>query len=203
MTPARPLDDARLAAGFLTPDDVAALAPDVLVLDPSSVLIGRSVRIEPGVVLYPGTVLEGRGTGTVVVRSGARLGPGPVTVVADGADVEIGPAELGPGSVTVVATDAADVVIEPGARLSGGCLVEGPATIGAGAQVIGTVSVRDVVLGGGADRHHPDPDRRGAVVKGAGRIHGVRLGAGDVVVGRTEVSGVERQRAHHPDAPRR
>ncbi|WP_022908044.1 hypothetical protein [Curtobacterium sp. B18] len=202
MTPARPLDDARLAAGFLTPDDVAALAPDVLVLDPSSVLIGRSVRIEPGVVLYPGTVLEGRGTGTVVVRSGARLGPGPVTVVAHGADVEIGPAELGPGSVTVVATDAADVVIGPGARLSGGCLVEGPATIGAGAQVIGPVSIRDVVLAA-APTGAPPTGTDAAPCPRFRQDLGVRLGAGDVVVGRTEVSGVERQRGHHPDAPRR
>lgn len=209
MTPAHALDAARRAAGFLTPDEVAALVPDVLVLDPASVLVGRSVVIEPGVVVYPGTVLESRGTGAVVVRAGARLGPGPVTVLADGARVEIGRAELGPGPVTVVAVGAAppgsgsaDVEIGAGARLSGGCLVEGPATIGNGAQVIGTVSVREVVLGAGADRHDPDPDRRGAVVKGTGRIHGVRLGAGDVVVGRAAVSDAERQRAHHPDAPR-
>jgi hypothetical protein len=210
------LDSARRGAGFLTPDEVAALAPDVLVLDPASVLVGRSVTIERGVVLYPGTVLEARGAGSVVVRAGARLGPGPVAVIADGSRVEIGRAELGPGPVTVVAFDvaspgtgqdspgagSADVVVGDGARLSGGCVVEGPAAIGGGAQVIGTVSVRDVVLGTGADRHHPDPDRRGAVVKGTGRIHGVRLGAGDVVVGRTAVSAVERQRDHHPEAPR-
>ncbi|MGN6408545.1 MAG: hypothetical protein ACTHMH_09355 [Curtobacterium sp.] len=216
MNSAHALDSARRRAGLLTPDEVAALAPDVLVLDPASVLVGRSVTVEPGVVLYPGTVLETRGASSVVVRSGARLGPGPIAVIADGARVEIGRAELGPGPVTVVAigsaspstgegssgAGSADVVIGDGARLSGGCLVEGPATIGAGAQVIGTVSVRDVVLGAGVDRHHPDPDRRGAVVKGTGRIHGVRLAAGDVVVGRTSVSAVERQRDHHPEAPR-
>lgn len=199
MHPAHALDDARRAAGFRTADEVAALAPDVLVLDPGSVLLGRDVTIEAGVVLSPGVTVETRGSGTVVLRAGSRLGPGPVTILAEDAHVDVGGAELGPGPVTVVASGpGADVAIGAGARLRGGCWVEGPTTIGAGAQVIGTVALRDVVLGAGADHGHPDPDERGAVVKGAGRVHGVRLSRGEVVVARTDVSTTERQRAHHP-----
>ncbi|MBT1673089.1 hypothetical protein [Curtobacterium flaccumfaciens] len=207
---AQALDIARRAAGFLTVHEVTALAPDVRVLDPGSVLIGAGVSVRPGAVLYPSTTLETRDGGVISVASGARLGPGPVTIVASAATVHIGEgAELGPGPVTVVA-DGSDVVIGGRARLTAGCLVEGPARIGAGAQVLGPVSVRDVELEDGGDHREPDPDHRGGVVKGTGPVRGVRVGLGEVVVGGVahagEASGrprIERQRTYHPDAPRR
>lgn len=215
MHPPHALDQIRRAAGFRTVDEVAALAPSVLVLDPASTLVGVGVTIGTGAVLYPDTVLETRNGGTIDVVAEARLGPGPVTVLADGARVRIDRAELGPGGVTLTATATAtattaggaligapEIVIGDGARLAGGCTVEAPAQVGAGAQILGTVALRDVVLGGGADHRNPDPDRRGAVVKGAGRVHGIRIDAGEVVVARTDVSDPERQRAHHPGAPR-
>ncbi|MCS6582447.1 hypothetical protein [Curtobacterium citreum] len=206
----RALDDARRAAGFLTVRQVAALPPEVRVLDPASVLIGEGVSVLPGVVLYPSTTLETRHGGAITLAAGARLGPGPVTVVASAATVHIGAgAELGPGPVTVVA-DGSDVVIGGRARLTAGCLVEGPARIGAGAQVLGPVSVRDVELEDGGDHREPDPDHRGGVVKGTGPVRGVRVGLGEVVVGGVTHTGatsgrptVERQRTYHPDAPRR
>lgn len=206
----RALDDARRAAGFLTVRHVAALAPEVRVLDPASVLIGAGVSVLPGAVLYPSTTLETRDGGVISVASGARLGPGPVTIVASAATVHIGEgAELGPGPVTIVA-DGSDVVIGGRARLTAGCLVEGPARIGAGAQVLGPVSVRDVELEDGGDHREPDPDHRGGVVKGTGPVRGVRVGLGEVVVGGVTHAGetpgrprIERQRTHHPDAPRR
>lgn len=206
---AQALGIARRAAGFLTVHEVTALAPDVRVLDPGSVLIGAGVSVRPGAVLYPSTTLQTRDGGVISVASGARLGPGPVTIVASAATVHIGEgAELGPGPVTVVA-DGSDVVIGGRARLTAGCLVEGPAWIGAGAQVLGPVSVRDVELEDGGDHREPDPDHRGGVVKGTGPVRGVRVGLGEVVVGGVahagEASGrprIERQRTYHPDAPR-
>lgn len=207
---AQALDVARRAAGFLPVHEVTALAPDVRVLDPGSVLIGAGVSVLPGAVLYPSTTLETRHGGAITVGAGARLGPGPVTVVASAATVHVGEeAELGPGPVTVVA-DGADVVIGDRARLTAGCLVEGPARIGAGAQVLGPVAVRDVELEDGGDHREPDPDHRGGVVKGAGPVRGVRVGLGEVVVGGVAHAGeapgrprIDRQRTYHPDAPRR
>ena len=207
---AQALDIARRSAGFLTVHEATALAPDVRVLDPGSVLIGAGVSVRPGAVLYPSTTLESRHGGVITLAAGARLGPGPVTVVASAATVHIGEgAELGPGPVTVVA-DGADVVIGGRARLTAGCLVEGPVRIGAGAQVLGPVSVRHVELEDGGDHREPDPDRRGGVVKGTGPVRGVRVGLGEVVVGGVMHGGgtpgrprIERQRLHHPDAPRR
>lgn len=219
-TPA--LDEARRTAGFRTVGEVAALAPQVLVLDPASVLLGSGATVHPGAVLHPSTTLETRDGGTIVVEAGARLGPGPVTVVAHGAHVRVGRgAELGPGPVTITAyrpevtaasvdtVDTVDTVVDvaigAAARLRGGCVVEAPADIGAGAQVLGSVSLRNVVLAAGGDHREPDPDRRAGVVKGTGRVHGVRVGVGEVAVvtGGATRPEVERQRAHHPDAPRR
>ncbi|WP_263091707.1 hypothetical protein [Curtobacterium sp. RIT-PI-V] len=201
-----PADDARRASGFLTVAEVLDLLPEVVVLDPRSVLVGADVTLAAGVVLYPGAVLDTRAGGSITVASGARLGPGPVTVVATAARVTIGSgAELGPGPVTITATGA-DVLVGDGARLSGGCLVEGPTELGAGAQVLGTVAVRDAELAAGGDHREPDPDRRAGVVKGVGRVHGVRVGTGEVIVGGGVPSAplvVERQRAHHPEAPSR
>ncbi|OII12807.1 hypothetical protein BIU97_02355 [Curtobacterium sp. MCBA15_009] len=213
-TPA--LDEARRTAGFRTVAEVVALAPEVLVLDPASVLLGTGATVHPGVVLHPSTTLETRDGGTIVVETGARLGPGPVTVVAHGSHVRVGGgAELGPGPVTITAyrsevtaasvDTVVDVAIGAAARLRGGCVVEAPADIGAGAQVLGSVSLRDAVLAAGGDHREPDPDRRAGVVKGTGRVHGVRIGVGEVAVvtGGSTPPEVERQRAHHPDAPRR
>lgn len=202
-----PADDARRDAGFLTVAEVLGLLPEVRVLDPGSVLIGADVALAAGTVLYPGTVLETRAGGSITVGSGVRLGPGCVTVVATTARVTIGSgAELGPGPVTITATGS-DVRVGDSARLSGGCLVEGPAVLGAGAQVLGAVAVRDAVLAAGGDHREADPDRRAGVVKGIGRVHGARVGVGEVVVGRGGVPSaplvVERQRAHHPEAPSR
>jgi carbonic anhydrase/acetyltransferase-like protein (isoleucine patch superfamily) len=201
MAPEHASDDVRRAAGFRTVAEVEALLPRVLVLDPGSVLIGIGVRVADGVVLYPGTVLETRGAGTIEIGSEARIGPGPVSVLADGGAVVIdGGAQLGPGAVTVTTIPGADVSVGSGARVFGGASVEGPATIGAGAQVLGAVAVRDVVLEGGGTHAEPDPDRRAAVVKGTGRVHGVRLRVGEVVVAGAASAVVERQRAHHPGA---
>lgn len=69
----RALDDARRAAGFLTVRQVAALAPEVRVLDPASVLIGVGVSVLPGVELYPSTTLETRHGGVITLAAGARL----------------------------------------------------------------------------------------------------------------------------------
>ncbi|QQD77526.1 hypothetical protein I8920_07360 [Curtobacterium sp. YC1] len=202
QTPGTAVDVARRAAGFLTEREVAALAPDVLVLDPTSALIGRDVTVGTGTVVHPSATLQTRAGGSAVIGSGVRIGPGPVTIVATAASVRIGDGvELGPGPVTIVATGS-DVEIGSGARLTAGCLVEAPSTIGTGAQVLGPVSVRDVVLGAGGDHHEPDPDRRGGVVKGAGLVRGVRVGRGEVVVGGSaEPLVVERQRTYHPGAP--
>ena len=62
------------------------------------------------------------------------------------------------------------------------------------------MSVRDVVLSGGGDFTHPDPDGRGAVLKGSGTARGLRLDRGDVINGIGDFAAfpVERQVKYHP-----
>ena len=205
MAPEHALDDVRRAAGYRTVAEVAALAPRVAVLDPGSTLVAGAVELGDGVVLYPGVVLSARGSGSITVGAGTVLGPGPVSVVADGGRVSIGAGVvLGPGGVTIVARRGSAVEVADEARLHGGAFVEGPASFGAGAQLLGAVAVRDVVLEGGGDHAAPDPDDRGGVIKGTGRVHGARVGVGEVIGvgagGRPDTSEhvVDRQRAHHP-----
>lgn len=208
MTAEHALDVVRRAAGYRTVREVAALAPRVAVLDPGSTLVSGSVELGDGVVLYPGVVLSARGAGSITIAAGAVLGPGPVSVTADDAEVSIGAqASLGPGGVTIIARRGADVEVGSAVRLQGGVFVEGPASLGSGSQLLGAVAVRDVVLGGGEDHSAPDPDDRGGVIKGTGRVHGARVGVGEVIgVGSGARPGttrheVDRQRAHHPVEP--
>ncbi|MGW2400631.1 hypothetical protein ACWCYY_29135 [Kitasatospora sp. NPDC001664] len=69
---------------------------------------------------------------------------------------------------------------------------------------IGAVAVQSVRLAGGGEHAYPDPDGRGAVLKGSGLARGLSLEAGEVVNGSGDFAAapVERQRAYHPDAPR-
>lgn len=172
-------DSARSSMGFRSVAELREL-DDVLVLDPDSTLIGRDVVVGAGTVVYPGVVLEATDGGTISVGAGVFLGPGGVTVIAERGTV---------------------VSIGDGARIRAGAWIEGPATIGAGAQVLGTVQARDVVLAGGGSFREPDPDRRGAVVKGTGRLHGSRIGIGEVIELGRAAHAVERQRAHHAGSP--
>jgi hypothetical protein len=56
------------------------------------------------------------------------------------------------------------------------------------------------MLGAGESYLHPDPDLRGAVLKGAGLARGLRVGRGEVISRREnfEQADIERQVAYHP-----
>jgi hypothetical protein len=70
--------------------------------------------------------------------------------------------------------------------------------------VLGPITAQQVELSGGADGSHPDPDHRGAVLKGFGKARGLTLKTGEVVNGSGDfaTAPIERQRSYHPDAPR-
>lgn len=90
-----------------------------------------------------------------------------------------------------------------GVRISGGAEVIGPGLLGAGSQVLGPISARSVDLAAGRPHTYPDPDHRGAVLKGFGRAQGICLGTGEVLNGAGDFAAVplQRQRHYHPDAP--
>ncbi len=200
-----------MSGGPITPDDVlspgevAALGGRVVVLVPGSVLVGRSVELGDGVVLYPGAVLQTDAASSIRVGAGTVVYPGAFVSATRGGRVTIGAGvELGPGGVQVTADGpTAHVDVGDRARLMNGPELVGASVVGAGAQIIGPIRAQSVRLGAGGDHREPDPDLRGGVLKGVGLARGIRVGRGEVVngLGSFADAPVERQRAYHPDAP--
>ncbi|WP_031063344.1 hypothetical protein [Streptomyces sp. NRRL WC-3742] len=200
------LDDVRRERGFLTPAETMALVRhEVSVLDPFSVLVSRWARLGPDTVLYPGATIE------CDERSRCELGPGSVLyggarlVASGGGRIAVGRGALiGEGGARITAQGADRIHVGDRTRVSNGAELTGSCRIGDGAQVLGPISVRDVELAAGDAHTHPDPDRRGGVLKGYGRAHGLRVGRGEVLNGAGDfhAAPLERQRAYHPDAPR-
>ncbi|MCB1970750.1 MAG: hypothetical protein KDG54_10130, partial [Geminicoccaceae bacterium] len=67
------------------------------------------------------------------------------------------------------------------ARLLGGGALEGPGDIGNGAQILGVIRCRGCYLAGGGSYRDPDPDSRGAVLKGHGVARNISLSRGQVI----------------------
>ncbi|MGW4647191.1 hypothetical protein [Kitasatospora sp. NPDC004289] len=200
------LDAARTAAGLRTVTELLAPGDGNVVHDPFSVLISRRVTLGQDNVLYPGVTLECDELSSCSIGSGNVLRPGTAVLAEAGGSVRIGDRNLfGDGGARIKANRAdAAVVVGDRTRLLNGPEVVGRSEIGDGCQVIGAVAVQSVRLAGGGDHAYPDPDGRGAVLKGSGLARGLSLEAGEVVNGSGDFAAapVERQRAYHPDAPR-
>jgi bifunctional N-acetylglucosamine-1-phosphate-uridyltransferase/glucosamine-1-phosphate-acetyltransferase GlmU-like protein len=197
-------DDHREALGFLSVWETAELAAeDVKILDPGSTMVSRHATLGAGTVIYPGVIIDADETAKLTVGEGCVLYPSTLLEARQRAQIVIaGWAELGPGGVSIRATGgSSSVVLEPDVRLSGGCELSGTCVLGRGAQILGPIAARSVQLGGGRGGHRwPNPDERGAVLKGAGLAEGISLKQGEVRSARPSFSDVptERQAAHHP-----
>jgi hypothetical protein len=205
---ARVITDAqRTARGLRTVDEVLELAAaGTVVLDPYSLLIGVRVQLGAGNVFYPGVVIECDDESTCVLGSENTLLPGTFITATGGASISLGDgSRIGEGSTRITA-DGPDAVVKVGnrTRISSNPILVGPAELGDGSQLIGQIIAQGVQLGAGADWTHPDPDARGAVLKGFGRARGLTVGAGEVINGSGDFAEapLERQRTYHPNAPR-
>ncbi|WP_217247082.1 hypothetical protein [Streptomyces sp. AC602_WCS936] len=195
------MDEHRRRNGLLTLAEVAALAETNTIFDPFSTLIARDAAIGEGNTFFPGAIVQCNG-GTCSVGSENTFYPSTLVIAANGGRVVIGDGcSLGPGGVQIKANQPGSVLsIGNRARLLNGAEIVGSSSIGDGAQIIGAISAQSVQLAGGDDFTGPDPDRRGAVLKGSGLARGTRLEIGDVVNGLGDFSSaaVERQLAYHP-----
>jgi bifunctional UDP-N-acetylglucosamine pyrophosphorylase/glucosamine-1-phosphate N-acetyltransferase len=118
----------------------ALVAQGVLVEDPTSTLVGPDVVVEPGAVLRPFTILEGR----TVVRAGASVGPF-VRLV----DVEIGGgAQVLDHCVLEQSVVEERASIGPFARLRPGSRVSREARVG------NFVELKKTTLGEGSKAQH-------------------------------------------------
>ncbi|WP_329404261.1 hypothetical protein [Streptomyces melanogenes] len=199
------LDRLRRERGLLTPNELMDLAEEgTAVLDPFSVLVSCRVELHPGITLYPGAVVDCDGDSRCSIGAGTTLYGGTRIRATGGAVLTIGrDTEIGDGGARITAVGDGGIRIGDGVRISGGAEVIGPGLLGSGSQVLGPVSARSVDLAAGGPYTHPDPDQRGAVLKGFGRAHGIHLGTGEVLNGTGDFAdaSVQRQRHYHPDAP--
>jgi carbonic anhydrase/acetyltransferase-like protein (isoleucine patch superfamily) len=201
-------DDHRRALGFLTADETLRLGDSgVRILDPHSALVSAGVALDPGVIVYPGVLLEQDADSSITIGAGTRLYPGTCVLASAGGSVAVGAGcQLGPGGVQVKANAAgAQIRIGDGVRLLNGCEVVGASQIGKGGQLIGAIAAQSVQLEGGLGGWEwPDPDQRGAVLKGAGLARGLQLEMGQVMNLQPSFADVpiEAQRTYHPGASR-
>lgn len=195
-------DSMRRAMGFLSLEDTAGLGRQgVLVPDPHSVLVSPGVILDRDAVLWPGVILQALEDGNISIGAGTSLFPG-TRIVASGGMVTIGQgAEIGEeGGFTIKAAAGARIEIGDGARLLGGGSLTLTNRIGRGAQILGPIRCQNCRLGDGGTYRDPEPDERGAVLKGAGVARDIDLPKGHVIqaFGLFAEAEVRRQSFFHP-----
>uniref|UniRef100_A0AAU2K346 Acyltransferase n=1 Tax=Streptomyces sp. NBC_00049 TaxID=2903617 RepID=A0AAU2K346_9ACTN len=202
-TAEQPVDEHRRKHGFRTYAEMAQLAETNTVFDLGSTMIAKNARIGSGNVFYPGVIVRCDGGSCDIGRDNVFF-PSTVLLAEAGGRIVIGNGcTFGPGGVQVKANrPGVALLVGDRVRVLNGAEVVGSSTLGTGSQIIGAVSAQNVRLGSGHDFEGPDPDTRGAVLKGFGLAREIRLGAGDVVNGAGDFSTapVERQLAYHPRA---
>lgn len=170
-------------------------------LDPFSTLISVHAVLGNGNTFMPNVRIDAA-RDSLVLGNRNRIGEGTRFEVINGGRLRIEDDNLiGPHAVAFLMNRAAArTVVGSGTRLVGRVDVIGSCQLGHGTQVIGDVTVTNVILGAGGSHEEPDPDQRGAVLKGHGRANGLRLDAGQVVNGAGDFSLalVERQSSYHP-----
>ena len=193
------VDAARAAAGFRSVEDVAALSAACRIFDPNSILISRSVDIAPGNVFYPAVVIEAGPETRVMIGEGNVFWPG-TTIVARGGRISIGARnEFGPGGATLI-LDAGEISIGDDGRYREGAVIHSRCRLGSGTQILGPIQAQDCSLEAGASHKDTEPDRRGGVLKGAGRARGLHVGRGQVILGegRFDLKDLKPQSFFHP-----
>jgi len=178
-----PADAVRRSMGFLGLQETMALTQrQVLIPDPGSVLVSPGVTLGRNVILWPNVILQIPGDGRIIIGAGTILFPG-TRIVAPHGSVAIGVgAEIGEeGGFTIKAETGDRIEIGDGARLLGGGSLTRSNRIGRGAQILGPIRCQDCILGDGGTYRDPEPDERGAVLKGSGVARRINLPKGRVI----------------------
>jgi hypothetical protein len=197
-------NETRKNNGFYSAEDaVAVVGSQNTVFDPSSLLISESITVGHGNVFYPNVVIQCDESGRIEIGDNNTFYPG-TFIVCKGGLVIIGTANtFGPAGCTLQTNDdKALIMIGDNGRYCNGVNMIGQAELGSGSQVLGSITVQNCHLEAGGNFSEPDPDKRGAVLKGFGMARGLDLKVGQVVNGAGDFSNsqIEWQRAYHPKA---
>jgi acetyltransferase-like isoleucine patch superfamily enzyme len=179
------MDALRRAEGLLTIEELLALQEfGNSIYDPFSTLISREVHIGIGNVVHPGVQLRCIGKNALFIGDGNTFHSG-TRVEARQGPIRIGHRnEFGDGGFSA-RTDTARsrIQIGDGGRYTLNCAVTGDTDLGCGSQILGPIAVDSCRLAAGDTHAEPNPDLRGAVLKGVGRARGLVLGVGEVIQG--------------------
>lgn len=192
----------RRARGLMTLDEISALmAMGVEILDPFSVLISTHVTIGKGTVIYPAVTLLTGASGQLSLGADNLLHTGTI-IAATAGTIRIGDGnQFGEGGASLkVNRPDGRITVGDGGRYLGGCQILGSADLGSGSQILGAISADDCRLEAGGTWRDSDPDRRGAVLKGAGVARGLTIPAGHVIAGAGtfHVEDMKPQSFYHP-----
>ena len=196
------IDETRRTHGLLTIEETLALtALGNVVFDPFSTLIARTAEIGRDNILHPNVQLLG--TAPLHIGDGNTLHAGTRIEAASG-PIRIGDHnEIGDGGFSArTLAPGASITIGDDGRYQLNCAVTGMCHLGSGSQIFGPITVDSCNLGAGGSHRESDPDRRGAVLKGAGRARGLTLMRGQVIqgFGLFDVKDVKMQSFYHPKA---
>jgi carbonic anhydrase/acetyltransferase-like protein (isoleucine patch superfamily) len=167
----------------------------------SSVLIGENIKVGSNNTFYPGVVIEQQGSGKITIGDGNIFYPGVYILSSDGEIIIGNHNEFGPAGATIKANNS-DALITIGnhGRYCDGANIMGKSTLGSGSQILGNITVQNCTLADGGTFQEPNPDERGAVLKGFGHARNIVLETGQVIngVGNFADFPIEQQSAYHP-----
>jgi hypothetical protein len=168
-------------------------------LDPSSILISRNVIIGKGNIFYSSTVLQTIEQGRITLGDNNTFTPNVFFYVSG--TVMLGSHNLfGDGGVTARVPAGETLRVGNHGRYINGVALTGNNTLGDGSQIIGPIRVQSCLLASGKDFNHPEPDERGAVLKGYGLARNIGLKRGQVIdgLGHFDTANVKMQSFFHP-----
>lgn len=195
-------DRTRERLGYIGVSEIIADTRNT-VIDPYSVLISKHVQIGTGNVFYPGVRIDAE-PGSTQIGNNNRFFEGSRIDATRGGRLVIGDDNaIGPHAVALLVNRAGAVTtIGNRTRLLGRVDIIGTCVLEDGSQIIGDISAMNIMLSGGDDHGGPDPDLRGAVLKGRGRASSITLSRGKVINGDGDfaLAPVEDQSVYHPRA---
>lgn len=199
------INETRRALGLLEIEAVLALSErGNIVLDPFSTLISRDAQIGSGNVFYPCVSILCSTSGQLVIGDGNTFHTG-TWIAAETGPIRTGSRnEFGEGGGFTAKANrtGARIIIGNEGRYQGGASVYGETDLGSGSQLLGRIAVDSCILAAGGSFRDPDPDKRGALMKGQGAARDLRLGMGQVISasGTFRIEDAKPQSFFHPKA---